>query len=570
MDFDYESHNPELDLQEENLGITPEDITRKSHNGMAIRKSYETVKSKADSEIYDPAELAEFEIQEGDLKLQLGGFKQLHIKTTPEIANTPELVWESSDLGVITLNQEGRIYAEGVGTAEVSASKPGSNLSDKISVEVVAEIIPGPIRPKPRPNTPEEQATEEAIETALANGETSITVDTPINNVTIPETVTKLITINGPIQDGATIINNSTKGISIANTSDEVASITIQSGGTVYMPSGKYETVYLAAKSISGSSGKYATISNVVFGNEVEGTGNLSVIAAWTENASVVSYNTNNLNIGNGSNDETVLENMTIVAPYATVSLSATWGDVEATVGEDTLNLKESFKAKKLFIRKGNVVLYNSEGYESVADEIVNKGGGKLSIYTVDLTATNKKVGSNAGIYNVTEDLEGSQFIGFGISQNGNFKLNLDHNITSTGSKTGPFFQRGTATVNYYGTGTIDSDNYGLWVSAEKSTANIYGGHFIADTHAVYAENGTINIYGGEFEVKGEDKRYVINCYDSSYTSGKAKINVYGGIFHDFDPANSISEPGGPVSFVAPGYKSVETEPGIFVVVKDE
>ena len=63
-----------------------------------------------------------------------------------------------------------------------------------------------------------------------------------------------------------------------------------------------------------------------------------------------------------------------------------------------------------------------------------------------------------------------------------------------------------------------------------------------------------------------------MNCYDANYTAGTAKINVYGGKFYNFNPAESYSEPGGPVSFVAEGYHVVETEEDgvpVFEVVKD-
>jgi hypothetical protein len=123
----------------------------------------------------------------------------------------------------------------------------------------------------------------------------------------------------------------------------------------------------------------------------------------------------------------------------------------------------------------------------------------------------------------------------------------------------------------FKGEGTwVNPNGYGMWLASDKGSIDIYGGHFIADTHAVYTEKGTINIYGGEFELNSGDPKYLLNCKDDAYTAGTAKIIVYGGKFHNFDPANSMSEPGGPVSFVAPGYKSVEIEEGLWEVVKDE
>ena len=53
IDFNYENHNPELILNEFETGITPEDITKRSHNGMAIRKENDLIAWKNDEEIYD-------------------------------------------------------------------------------------------------------------------------------------------------------------------------------------------------------------------------------------------------------------------------------------------------------------------------------------------------------------------------------------------------------------------------------------------------------------------------------------------------------------------------------------
>ena len=67
--------------------------------------------------------------------------------------------------------------------------------------------------------------------------------------------------------------------------------------------------------------------------------------------------------------------------------------------------------------------------------------------------------------------------------------------------------------------------------------------------------------------------KFLLNCQDANYNSGIAKINVYGGKFYNFNPAESYSEPGGPVSFVDAGYKveeSVEEGVPVFTVVKDE
>ena len=92
---------------------------------------------------------------------------------------------------------------------------------------------------------------------------------------------------------------------------------------------------------------------------------------------------------------------------------------------------------------------------------------------------------------------------------------------------------------------------------------------FEADTHVMYAQNGTINIYGGEFKMLNADTadrdekgllKFLLNCLDASYTAGTAHINVYGGKFYEFNPAEVYGEPGAPISYVAEGYGVVESE----------
>ena len=111
-------------------------------------------------------------------------------------------------------------------------------------------------------------------------------------------------------------------------------------------------------------------------------------------------------------------------------------------------------------------------------------------------------------------------------------------------------------------------EGYGLWVAATGATLNIHGGEYEGCTHTLYAEKGVINVYDGVFKLTNADTadrdvngnlKFLLNCHDSDYTSGTAKINVYGGKFYEFNPEVSYGEPNGPVSFVAEGYKAIES-----------
>ena len=142
------------------------------------------------------------------------------------------------------------------------------------------------------------------------------------------------------------------------------------------------------------------------------------------------------------------------------------------------------------------------------------------------------------------------------------WKLN-GHSITvGEGNRTGVVFLRNAAKIRVEGDGEIRNETgYGLWLSGENTHAIINGGRWYAQTHVLYAESGTIEVHGGEFHcVNTEDPKFLLNCLDANYTNGKAKIIVSGGKFYGFDPAASMGEPSGPVSFLAKGYKSVKLD----------
>lgn len=154
--------------------------------------------------------------------------------------------------------------------------------------------------------------------------------------------------------------------------------------------------------------------------------------------------------------------------------------------------------------------------------------------------------------------------------------LNIDGNGTINGpvksdKSTSALAVRGGAKLNIYGNLVIDGGSGSAGNNAIKlvqGTANIYGGYFHSGNDAkgnasevIYLECGsgvytaTLNVYGGVFECDG-DASYLINCYNSSYKNGRAKVNICGGTFVGFNPADNTAE-GEHTNFVAAGYKSV-------------
>ena len=78
--------------------------------------------------------------------------------------------------------------------------------------------------------------------------------------------------------------------------------------------------------------------------------------------------------------------------------------------------------------------------------------------------------------------------------------------------------------------------------------------------------NGEITILGGKFQ--NVTPKWTLNLHDKSTSS---KIIVKGGTFVNYNPAESMTEPTSPVSFVAEGYKAelVEGSTTDYIVVKN-
>ena len=82
----------------------------------------------------------------------------------------------------------------------------------------------------------------------------------------------------------------------------------------------------------------------------------------------------------------------------------------------------------------------------------------------------------------------------------------------------------------------------------------------------IYTSKGTIIINSGRFE--SGTSAWTLNCKDSAYKAGTAKIIVNGGTFVGYDPRNNAAEGAG-TSFVAPGVGINKDENGSFTAVPD-
>ena len=93
------------------------------------------------------------------------------------------------------------------------------------------------------------------------------------------------------------------------------------------------------------------------------------------------------------------------------------------------------------------------------------------------------------------------------------------------------------------GEGSIEGTQYGIYV--KEGTLTVKAADVKAITSAVQVYRGTANLEGGIYSNSSSDKRYTINCIDSAWKSGNAKVNISGGRYYMFNPENNAAEGAG-------------------------
>ena len=122
-------------------------------------------------------------------------------------------------------------------------------------------------------------------------------------------------------------------------------------------------------------------------------------------------------------------------------------------------------------------------------------------------------------------------------------------------------------TINATEKGGIDTGVNGGYGINVRNGANltINGGSYYGGGTAVQVQKGTLTINGGKFacEPFGDPYGYnfLLNCIDSAYKNGTAKIIVKGGTFVNFNPADCSAE-GAHTNFVGEGYTVVSEAHG--------
>jgi len=444
-----------------------------------------------------------------------------------------------------------------------------------------------PVLPKPEANenTPEQDAVSDNIIDAIDGSQSSYTAgeEEIINNFTVPATAPKSFTVNGPVQSGATIDNESSRSITINNTGDAPIDITVSNSSPsatfTFKGDEGYNDIYAESNKVTVSAPVYGTVVLA----PVDDSASMSVGAAWQDDSTLTSNAGGRITVSNSNSANEPSVN--INTPNATIVMTGGQYDVlDVTCADNTLEISGAFHAKKLILKKGKVLCGGGD-ISYYVDELVTEDDNAVAYSTYEISNASIAGLSKNGISNLVEDVVSTSRVGFGIFASGHYRYNMNgHSITLKGGTSAAMYFRGSGpTIDIYGPGKIieSGDAYGIWTGSETTTVNIYDCDVEAHTHVLYAYSGTINVYGGSFKLLDETPdldpnghhKFLLNCYDANYTNGTAKINVYGGKFYNFNPAVSYSEPGGPVSFVADGYhvvESVEDGVPVFEVVPDD
>ena len=207
---------------------------------------------------------------------------------------------------------------------------------------------------------------------------------------------------------------------------------------------------------------------------------------------------------------------------------------------------------------------------DTVESDSFNNTYDENATYPVVNVTELKEALTNGGVVAVTEDIqtnniEDTAAARIVISQPTTLNLekkiitpdNMDNNTNFCA-----LIIDADTTINAGENGGIDTGvNGGYGINVRKgATVTINDGYYYGGGTAVQVQEGTLVINGGTFACEPFEDPYgynfLINCVDSAYKNGTAKVIIQGGTFINFDPSNNSAEGAG-TNFVADGYKVV-------------
>ena len=251
-------------------------------------------------------------------------------------------------------------------------------------------------------------------------------------------------------------------------------------------------------------------------------------------------------------------------------------GHMQESAGNDYMNESIDGIAITVYATQDTV---ESDSFHNTYDE--------NATYPVVNVTELKEALTNGGVVAVTKDIhtnniEDTAAARIVISQP--TTLNLEKKIitpdnmgNNTNSNFVALYVNADTTINAGKDGGIDTGvngGYGINVN-DGATLTINGGYYYGGGTAVQVQKGTLIINGGTFACEPYSNptygyNFLINCLDSAYKNGTAKVIINGGTFVNFDPSNCTAEGAG-TNFVADGYKVVSEAHGTdtwYTVVK--
>lgn len=207
---------------------------------------------------------------------------------------------------------------------------------------------------------------------------------------------------------------------------------------------------------------------------------------------------------------------------------------------------------------------------------IFNEPDNDIDLVNVKNVESLKALVATGGSAKLVDDIE----INYPLVLSGNTDVVIDlngHSIVNktqvNGNYTVVFNVTGNSHLTINGEGevkaleeTSDVDGYRMAVWAyDDAVVDINGGYFYnkqlnpETSNLIYVmDRAVVNVAGGKFEtamLNAQGTSLLLNMQDASRAT--AKINITGGQFVDFDPADCVSE-GPHTNFVADGYVSVK------------
>ena len=341
----------------------------------------------------------------------------------------------------------------------------------------------------------------------------------------------------------------------VGETLDFVKATGAESEAVLWEPGCRYKLPELRIVNNGNLALKYKiVISGAKDATNVEGKDGLKLLDVidWTYNVSgsggedVASLDTER-HLAAKTNDTAVYDTLTIE------------GKMKTSAGNEYQGLAIDGIAITVYATQDTV---ESDSYGTTYDEKATYPVGSESALKEALTA--------GGIVSVTENIEtnGEDTADARIAITEPTILNLEKKIISPddmGNNSTNFVALivdANTTINAGANGGIDTgENGGYALNVRKgATLTINSGTYYGGGTAVQVQEGSLVINGGFFAVEPFGAPYgygfLLNCIDSAYKAGNAKITVKGGTFVNFDPSNNAAEGAG-TNFVADGYKVV-------------